>query len=126
MVVLRKILIALAVIAVLMIAVVAVLRLCSVPYRAWDSQAFAAQQGFTRVTPDAQIQRMIQRDRLDFIISPTGSSRDVIEFMFAKQDSTTLYLFFRPHWSHTAIVYAYDRSTRKSQWKTEIDTDPDR
>lgn len=112
--------------ALLLGATVAFLWFRSAPYRSWDSQGFAAQSGFRRVAVDSPIERLVSRARLDFLVSPTPIGRDIIEFMFAKQDATTLYLFFRPRWSHTAVVYAYDSVTRKPLWKTQVDTDPDR
>ena len=111
---------------VLAAVALATLWFCRIPFLDWDSVAFAAQSGFTRVEVDPQIEWMIRRARLDFLITPPPTGGDLIKFMFAKLDSTTLYLFFRPGWSHNAVVYAYDRSTRKALWKTQVDTDPDR
>jgi hypothetical protein len=98
----------------------------TIPYRSNYSRAFVAQTDFVPVPVDAQIKRMIACAQLDFLLSPTQGGRTILHFSSAQQNSTGLYLFFTSNWSHTAIVYTYDRATRKPQWKTEIDTDPDR
>ncbi len=110
------------------------LRACALGYRAKNllgtAQAVAsgdaALESWRELEDEELRARLVYRARLAFFISPTPIGRDIIQFMFAKQDATTLYLFFRPRWSHSAVVYAYDSVTRKQRWKTEVDTDPDR
>ncbi len=54
----RRTAVTLLVVALLVGAAVAILWFRSAPYRRWDSQAFAAQSGFTHVAVDSQIERL--------------------------------------------------------------------
>lgn len=112
----------------LLVAVIAVAAFAwvAVPYRSSDTKAFLEQTGFTTVSTDSQIERMVNWAKLDFLLNPGPTGRDTLIFVRAKEDGHLLYLFFKPtHLSNTAVVYAYDAKTRRSLWKTEVGTDDD-
>lgn len=97
-----------------------------IPYKSYDTRAFLEQKGFNKVRPDAAMGRMITRAKLDYLLSPTPTGRDMLKFVQAKRNDNLLYLFFKPaRWSNTAVVYAYDAATREALWKTEVGTDDD-
>jgi hypothetical protein len=97
-----------------------------VPYRSHDTRAFLEQQGFSTISADPQIEKMVKWAKADFLLHPGLTGRDSLIFVRAKENGRLLYLFFKPaHSSNTAVVYAYDAKTRRSLWKTEIGTDDD-
>lgn len=75
---------------------------------------------------DCEMKRMILRAQFDYLISPMPTGRDRLLFVRAKENGKILYLFFKPaSISNTAVAYAYNASSRKALWKTEVGTDND-
>ena len=105
------------------IALVAWVLSTTVPSRYISTIDFYQRKGFHAVEPTDEIQSMIRRAQVDFLISPTAGRRTLLQFVQAYENPTETNILFRRNSSNIYVAYVFERRSRTPLWKTEIGDD---